>query len=379
MKSRQLLFIFAFCFASFFSHSGEPFVIGETLTIDSKVLKQKASINISLPSSYQASTNKRYPVYYKLGTDSSFAVTAGTLRTLSHAREYPMPETILVSLTTDTAVSIIDRGVKSEDFINFLGIDVIPYIDKHYRSQPFRIVSSGERFGMAPLYALIHKSELFQAYFTISPWITDESDLLSDFEAFLKENKDISAFLWLSSGNGLREASNYHKLITLLQQHAPKTLDWKSAEFNQNTNMSQGLLSLPTALETLFADMYLEKDSPEAQAGAKSIKSYYQQLSQNKYGFAVSAERTLSDIGYALLREEKVKEATEVFQINLKDYPDSPHVYTAMAWAYKVDDNWAAALPMQKTAYELALQQNSEFKDFYKKLFTEIESKLAAK
>ncbi|NQZ09234.1 MAG: hypothetical protein HRT35_18910 [Algicola sp.] len=343
------------------------------------MLKQKASINIALPSSYQASTNKRYPVYYKIGTDGGFATAVGTLRALSHAREYPMPETILVSLTTATAVSIIERGVKSEDFINFLAIDVIPYIDKHYRTQPFRIVSSGERFGMAPLYALIHKPELFHAYFTISPWITDESGLLSDFEAFLKENKNISAFLWLSSGKGLREASNYKKLVEILQQHAPKTLDWKSAEFNQNTNMSQGLLSLPTALETLFADMYLEKDSPTAQAGAKSIQSYYQQLSKNKYGFAVSAERTLSDIGYALLRENKVKEATEVFQINLKDYPDSPHVYTAMAWAYKVDDNWAAALPMQKTAYELALQQNSEFKDFYKKLFTEIESKIAAK
>ena len=63
-----------------------------------------------------------------------------------------MPEVILVSLTTKTAVSFIQRGVKSEDFINFLATDVIPYIDKHYRSQPFRILSSSERFGQAPLY-----------------------------------------------------------------------------------------------------------------------------------------------------------------------------------------------------------------------------------
>jgi predicted alpha/beta superfamily hydrolase len=379
MKYRQLLFIFALSFVPFLSHSGEPFVIGETLTIDSKVLKKQASINITLPSSYQALTNKRYPVYYNLGTDNGYAATVGTLQALSHNQEYPMPEAILVSLTTDTAVRIIERGVKSEDFINFLAIDVIPYIDKHYRSQPFRILSSGERFGMAPLYGLIHKPELFQAYITISPWITDESGLLSDFEAFLKKNKNIAAFLWLSSGDGLQEVSNYHKLTSLLQQHAPQTLDWKSAEFNQNTNMSQSLLSLPTGLEALFADMYLTPDSPVVQAGAKSIKSYYQQLSQSKYGYAVSAERAISALGYAMLKDKKVKEAIAVFKINLQDFPDSPHVYAAMAWGFKRDGDWAAALPMQKTAYELALKQNSEYKDFYKRLFTEIENKLSAK
>jgi len=360
---------------SFISLSGEPIVIGETITIDSKVLMKKSSLNIRLPSSYQALKHKRYPVFFSLG---SFAATAATIDALSHNQEYPMPDTILVSLTTETAVSIIERGVKSEDFINFLETDVIPYIDKHYRSQPFRILAAGERFGMAPLYGLIHKPELFQAYISISPWITDESDLLSDFEAFLKESKDTSAFLWLSSGDGLREATNYNKLLTLLQQHAPKKLDWKSAQFNKNTHMSQSLVSLPTALESLFSDLVLAPDSPVVSAGVKSIKSYYQQLSDNKYGYAISSEKALRNLGYALLREEKLKEAIEVFKINLKDYPDSPHVNRALASALIMDGNLVAALPLQKTAYELAVKQNSEYESLYKQLLTQLESKILA-
>jgi predicted alpha/beta superfamily hydrolase len=375
MKSLQLLFILALWLVSFVSLSSEPVIIGETITIDSKVLMKKASLNIRLPSSYQALKHKRYPVLFSLG---SFATAAATLEALSHNQEYPMPDTILVSLTTETAVSFIKRGVKSVDFINFLETDVIPYIDKHYRSQPYRILASSERFGMTPLYGLIHKPALFQAYISISPWITDESDLLSEFKDFLTENHDITAFLWLSSGGGLREAQNYNKLLTILQQHAPKALDWKDVQFNQNTNMSQSLVSLPTALESLFADLVLAPDSPIMGAGVTSIKNYYQQLSDHKYGYAISSEKALSNLGYAMLGGKKVKKAIEVFRVNLKDYPDSPHVYRALAAALMIDDNLVAALPLQKNAYELAVKQNSEYESYYKQLLTEMESKMLA-
>jgi len=378
MKPRQLPFIFALWIVSFFSLSSEPIVIGETLTIDSKVLMKQTSLNIRLPSSYQALKHKRYPVYFNIGSDDDFAATAGTLHWLSHNQEYPMPEAILVSLTTETAVSFIQRGVKSEDFINFFATDVIPYIDKHYRSQPFRILASAERFGPAVLYGLIHKTKLFQAYIAISPWIRDESGLVNEFETFLKVQKDISAFLWLSTGGEPRVAPNYHKLVSLLQQHAPEKLKWKSAQFNKNTSMSQPLLSLPNALESLFSDLVLAPDSTVVSAGAKSIKSYYQQLSDNKYGYAISSEKALSDLGYAMLSEKKVKKAIEVFQINLKDYPDSPHVYAALARALTENDDLTGALPVQKTAYELASKQNNPYKDYYKQIFTELESKVLA-
>jgi len=79
-----------------------------------------------------------------------------------------------------------------------------------------------------------------------------------------------------------------------------------------------------------------------------------------------------------MLREKKVKKAIEVFEINLKDHPDSPHVYRALATALIIDDNLVAALPLQKTAYELAVKQNSEYESFYKQLLTELENKVWA-
>ncbi len=377
MKPHQLFFILALGLLSFFSLAGEPIVIGETLTIDSKVLTKPASIHIRLPSSYQALTHKRYPVYIDVGSDDDFPATAGTLHWLSHNQEYPVPEVILVSLTTETAVRFIQRGVKSEDFVNFLEVDVIPYIDKNYRSQPFRILTSSERFGQVPLYGLIHKPELFQAHIAISPWVTDDSGLVGEFETFLKSQKKTFAFLWLSSGGEPRVASNYDKMISLLQQHAPKNLEWKSAQFKNNTSMSQPLVSLPNALESLFADLVLAPDSNVVNAGAESIRSYYQQLSENKYGYSVSAENAIRDLGYAMLSKKEVKKAIEIFRANLRDYPNSPHVYYALASALKADNDLQAALPLQKTAYELASKQNNPYKDFYRQMYTKMETELS--
>jgi len=373
MKPRQLPFILALWLISFFVLASEPIVIGQTLTIDSKVLMKQASINIRLPVSYQALKHKRYPVYFKLGTDEDFAGTAGTLHELSHNQEDPMPETIFVSLTTETAVSIINRGVKSEDFINFLETDAIPYVDKHYRTQPFRILASGERFGMAPLYGFIHKPKLFQAYIAMSPWITDSSGLVSEFETFLKSNNEISAFLWLSVSGESREDKNYQKVISLLQQYAPKNLEWKSAQFNRYVS------PLSSALVSLYADRYLAADSPIIGAGVQPIKSYYQQLSDNKYGYAISSENAIRDLGISMFNKEKVKKAIEILQINIKDYPDSPHVYAVMASVLTEDGDLKGALAMQKIASELATQQNNAYDSYYKQLYTEIESQLLAK
>jgi predicted alpha/beta superfamily hydrolase len=373
MNIYQLTFILSLWLVSFFTLASEPIVIGQTLTIDSKILMKKASINIRLPVSYTALKQKRYPVYFKLGTDEGFAGTAGTLHELSHNQEDPMPETIFVSLSTETAVSIIERGVKSEDFINFLEIDVIPYVDKHYRTQPFRTLASGERFGMAPLYGLIHKPDLFQAYIMMSPWITDESGLVDEFETFLKSHKDISAFLWLSVTGESREAQNYQEVISLLQQHAPQNLEWKSAKFDRYVS------PLSSALVSVFADRYLASNSPVISAGAESIKNYYQQLSENKYGYAISSENAIRDLGIAMYNKEKIKKAIEIFKINIKDYPDSPHVYAVMASALTEDGDLTGALAMRKIASELATDQNNAYDSYYKQLYTDLKSKLSAK
>lgn len=379
MKYRPILLVLIFCFSTFFAYGGSPFVVGEIVSIESSVLGKKATINIKLPSSYQALKNKKYPVYYGLSTDGGFVSTAGVIDTLSHNQEYPMPETILVTLSTDTAVSIIERGVKSEDFINFLTVDVMPYVEKHYRTQPFKILVSGKRFGQAPLYAMMHHPDLFQAYINISPWTRNASDLIKEFEIFLKRRKELNAFLWLSSGGESRVTPHYEQLITALEQHAPKGLDWESTKFENLNDMAQSLVSLPNALVSLFSDRRLSEESEVFKSGGKAIKNYFKEISEHKYGYTVSAERTLNMLGNALLRDKEFKKAIAVFKMNVNDYPDSPHVYAGLARALYINSELEAAVPVQKKAFELAAAQKSEYEDQYRQILARIKDEISTK
>lgn len=372
MKINQFTLFFTLWLASFCCFGGEPVVIGQTISIESKILTKKATLDIRLPDSYKALKHKRYPVLFSLG---SFSATSATVQQLTHNQEYPMPEVIVVALTTETAVRFIERGVKNDDFFNFFTTDVIPYIDKHYRTHPFRILTGGERFGAVPLYGLTHKPTFFQAYIAISPWIKPSDNLISEFETVLKSAKSLNAYLWLSSGGEERVASNFKKLDDLLKHNRPKGLVYKSSQFNQLSNMSQSLVSLPYALESLFADLFLSTDTEVFASGAESIIEYYRQLSENKYGYPVSVERALRVLGISMYDQEKIAEAITIFKSNAKRYPDSPHVYANLAAAYKANKNLAAALLAQQKAVELAQQQNSAYTDYYRQLLEGMRSK----
>ena len=53
-------------------------------------------------------------------------------------------------------------------FIQFMKNELIPYIETHYRTDPYRIFSGHSLGGLCVLYAFIHEPELFNAYIGIS-------------------------------------------------------------------------------------------------------------------------------------------------------------------------------------------------------------------
>ena len=47
-------------------------------------------------------------------------------------------------------------------------------------------------------------------------------------------------------------------------------------------------------------------------------------------------ERAVNSVGYTLIRNEEVEKAIEVFEINVREYPESPNAYDSLAEAYMV-------------------------------------------
>lgn len=78
------------------------------------------------------------------------------------------------------------------------------------------------------------------------------------------------------------------------------------------------------------------------------------------------SENEMNSIGYRLLREGKVKEAIEIFQINVEEFPDSWNVYDSLGEAYLEDRQKDLAIKNYRKSIEMN-PENTNGKEMLKK------------
>jgi tetratricopeptide (TPR) repeat protein len=79
------------------------------------------------------------------------------------------------------------------------------------------------------------------------------------------------------------------------------------------------------------------------------------------------SEAQFNDLGYRLLGMKKVKEAIEIFKLNVEAYPQSANVYDSLGEAYMVNGDKALAIRNYQRAVELN-PQNTNAIEMLKKL-----------
>lgn len=100
----------------------------------------------------------------------------------------------------------------------------------------------------------------------------------------------------------------------------------------------------------------------------KGVESALQQFKALKQSddYYVS-ERQLNALGYRLLGEKKVREAIEIFKLNVEAYPQSSNVYDSLGEAYMLNGDKELAVRNYRRAVELN-PQNTNAADMLKKL-----------
>jgi glyoxylase-like metal-dependent hydrolase (beta-lactamase superfamily II) len=111
----------------------------------------------------------------------------------------------------------------------------------------------------------------------------------------------------------------------------------------------------------------LEVEQIIAKAGIEAaVKTYHKRKAgpPNEYYFD---ERQFNALGYRLLTGNKIKQAIEVFKLNVAAYPDSWNVYDSLAEAYMRGKNNKLAIKYYKKSVELN-PDNTGGKEALKKL-----------
>lgn len=114
-----------------------------------------------------------------------------------------------------------------------------------------------------------------------------------------------------------------------------------------------------------------------AQNGVESALPIYRELKKtraDKYDFREHLLDELgwdlielNEMGWDLLKSNGVKDAIEIFKLNLENYPNSPNAYDSLGEAYLLDKNHELALINFRKFLELA-PQNEHAKEMVKKV-----------
>jgi predicted alpha/beta superfamily hydrolase len=132
---------------------------------------------VSLPDRYDQ-TLDRYPVLYMLDGEINFnSGVIGGLRQAALLGE--MPDFVVVGVVnTDRSKDIFpevvtyDDGSKSggraDAFLDFVGEELIPRVEKGYRTEPFRVLYGTSNTGFTAVYALFRSPRLANVYIAAS-------------------------------------------------------------------------------------------------------------------------------------------------------------------------------------------------------------------
>ncbi len=177
--------------------AGDPITFGIVDHVDSQVLGERRTLNILLPPSY-AESEKTYPVIYLLdgATDEDYHHVAGLVDFLTTYQL--MPESILVGIAnedrgrdfTHPSTNAEDKkalptGGGSAAFMDFLGSELQPYIQNHYRAGKRRMVIGQSLGGLLATEVLLTRNRLFDTYIIVSPSLWwGEGALLEKASAF---------------------------------------------------------------------------------------------------------------------------------------------------------------------------------------------------
>jgi predicted alpha/beta superfamily hydrolase/glyoxylase-like metal-dependent hydrolase (beta-lactamase superfamily II) len=183
--------------------------------LKSKFVDQTYEIDISLPKDYKQET-ARYPVLYVLDAEYNFGCVAYIVRRL--IRNGDIPKILVVGVAYNTTEDDFylkrerdctppsevhgSRSGGAENFIRFFEDELIPTIDRDYRTIPGdRTIVGHSIGGLFGTYALFTHPDLFAKYLIVSPSLWYSKDMIFQYEQeFAERNKTLNAAVFLCTG-----------------------------------------------------------------------------------------------------------------------------------------------------------------------------------
>ena len=230
-------FIYLICIIFFFSlfllpdppvNNSGKIIIGEERIIQSSIFKEKIKLRISVPKGYVRS-KKKYPVILTFG--NYFHLVDGLRRSLISLA----PTCIIVNYANFKESYFTLHSVKGKSYpgkpdllISSLKKEILPYVEKNYRTIPYRVIFAHSWGGIWGIYATLSNPDIFHAAIASSPYFCefDIKKILDIYKRVSIKKKYVENNIFFTEGNQPELVKDMKIFVKFLERSKIKGLDW---------------------------------------------------------------------------------------------------------------------------------------------------------
>lgn len=342
----------------------------------SAALGDQRTILVSVPEGYDAS-RARYPVIYLLDGMQNIHQAAGTRDVL--VRSGDMPPVILVGLKSvhrslDMTPSRMKGNAQSgggAKLLAHLRDEVIPFVDRHYRTNSYRVLAGHSFGGLFCAYALTRAPRLFDAQIIMSPafWWNHE-EMTRAIGPFLRDHPKLHTSLYFGigadDGQGMRQ--ELKRFVEAVKADKPDGVRVGYREFDGEGHMSAPLRTFYRGVKFIFADLRL----PDAIIHHFTTRAFlaHERMIRAKYGASARQTQDLYvPLGLHLMKIGDDDGAIAVLRRNAQAYAGNryPQNNAWLASAYEKAGRTSEALAEYRRAYRLAVATGYGEADRYRR------------
>lgn len=369
-------------------------VIGAVDSLFSKTLNEQRKVWVHVPTNPTRSKAKiKYPVLYLLDGDDHFYAVVGLIQQLSE--DQLCPKMIVVGIpNTDRTRDLTPTHVKTvfgdtafsktsgggENFTKFISNELIPYIDSHYPTTSYRTMIGHSLGGLMSVNTVMHHPEIFANYLAIDPSLWwDDRKLSKEASALLDEKKFDHKFLYVAIANTMREGldikdvvkdtsentEHIRSILEFVETNKKKNksgLQFESKYYPDDNHGSVPLIAEYDALRAMFPWYQLKgfrrffdsKSKASLDDVMKEVRDHYASLSDHFGYTALPDENFVNGAGYGFMNNKMSDKAFAMFDMNIKNYPDSPNVYDSMGDYYLSEKDTVKAIELFNKALSMA-------------------------
>lgn len=348
-------------------------VIGQAIKIDSKILNEERPIWVYLPEDYNSSKYKKYPVLYMLDGAYHFHHITGAVQVL--AKRQRIPQMIIIAIPYinydlrdrdlwPTSVNGRPPVAAADKFLAFIKKELIPFTEKNYRTDPYRILLGHSSAGLFSVYALIENPELFNTYLSISPSLYwDDRIIFKKWEAFSLKKSITKRKLFLSVADGDRDQIRISGIdfAELLKKKKPEGLEVQYSYLKNEDHGSIVHRAFYNNIEDLFIDWRLTSGQIESMS-FEQLKEYYSNLS-NKFGYKIQVPSWASlPIARRLTTAGEKEKALEILKFIIEQDPNESEAYFLIGYFHDIAGELELAREKCETAMSLIDESDSKYR-----------------